>query len=156
MDAAPLNPGKDKERDMDKATAIGCLVIGILAIICAGILWFHLFRDNQTHSKWVTLLAAIGAVGAGLGVGGLSQTVAKLASYSIGPIPIWIPVVVILGLIFLLQFMGNKDHHIRTPVIGIATALVLFMAVGHSLVNGASGVAHQVKPQTQSATVPKG
>jgi hypothetical protein len=143
---------------MDKVTAIGSLVIGLLLIACAGIIWYHMFRDHKAHSKWVTLLAAAGAIGVGIGVGALSRKIAALAAYSVGPIPVWIPVVVILGLIFVLQFMGNKDHHVRTPVIGILTALVLFVAIGHSVVSSVSGLTSNVKPQTQTASnvKPKG
>jgi hypothetical protein len=141
---------------MSKVTAIGFLVIGVLLIACAGIVWYHIFRDNKKHSKWVTLLAALGAIGVGLGVGALSSKIAELATYSVGPVPLWVPVVVILGLIFVLQFLGNKDHHVRTPVLGIFTAMVLFMAIGHSVVGGVSGVTGNVRTHTTSNVAPRG
>ncbi len=143
---------------MSKTAAIGFLVIGLLFIVAAIIIWWHMFRDDKRHSKWVTFCAAVGAVGVGLGVGALSQKIATLASYGLGPIPLWIPVVGILGLIFVLQFMGNKDHHIRTPALGILTAFVLFTAVGHSVVDTVVGATHDVKPTTQTASnvKPKG
>jgi len=143
---------------MDRAAAIGALVIGILAIVCAIVIWWHKHRDDQRHSRWVTFLAVVGAVGVGLGVGALSKKVAAWADYGLGPIPAWIPVVVILGLIFVLQFQGHKDHHIRTPVFGIATALVLFLSIGHSVVGAATGAGHDLKVQNQTASnvKPKG
>jgi len=117
---------------MNNALAATFIVIGVIFTAWSVSMWVKKYRAEKAHSRWVTFLMCAAGVCLGIGAGYVAGI--NVITDKIGYVPLFVPVVAILGFLFILECKGWRDHHARTPVLGFATALVLFLAVGNSVV----------------------
>jgi hypothetical protein len=129
--------------------AATCIVAGVVAFAWAATMWKKKHDDGQ-HSRWVTFLMVLAGLGLGIGTGYLEGI--NIVQDKIGYVPLWVPVVLVAGFGFILEFRGWNDHPTRTPVLGFLTALVLMLAAGHAVVNATTHEIHNVR--TTSNVVP--
>lgn len=123
---------------MNSALAASFLAGGIIPFAWAIFSWWKSKQGRRNggkeiHLRWVAFLLILGCVGMGVGIGGLSGF--TFFDDTIGYVPLWIPFVLIMAFLFVLEMKGYEDHPTRTPVLGGITAFVLFLAIGHGLVN---------------------
>jgi hypothetical protein len=137
---------------MTKALAATLIMAGVVLLAWAGMMWWKKHREEKAHSRWVTFLMCVAGVCMGIGIGYLAGI--DIVKMRVGYCPLWIPAVLIVGFGFILEAKGWKDHHVRTPLLGFGTAMVLFLAVGNSVVTGVGHEIHTV--QTTSNVLPAG
>lgn len=132
---------------MTNAMAVTCVVIGIILAVWAVMLWLKKHRENKNHSRWVTFLLAVAGIFLGTGAGDLSGV--DFARADAGYVPVWLIVVAVVGFLFVLEAWGWRDHHVRTPILGFLTAVVLFAAIGSYVVTGSVHEIHRVQTTDQ-------
>jgi len=135
---------------MEKALAVSFIVVGVIAFSWAAAMWHHL--EGKKGRNWMIFFMFVAGICFGTGVGALDPV--GILTIDIGKIPLWVPIVLIIGCVFWLQFRGNKDHRTWTPVLGFFTALIVSLAVGNGLALNAQHEIHNV--QVASVTKPAG
>jgi hypothetical protein len=131
---------------MNKALAASFLIGGIVPFAWAVITWWKSRQGRKNggkeiHHKWVAVMLILGCAGIGIGSGGLAGF--TFFETKFGFIALWIPFVLIVAFLFVLEMKGYEDHPTRTPILGGVTAFVLFVAIGNGLVNwGANQIQH--------------
>jgi hypothetical protein len=125
---------------MSEALAVTFIVIGLMAGSWAATMWK---KRRGAAQKWVILLMVLAGIGIGTGAGALTNL--NVISTSVGFIPLWVIVVVVVGFGFFLEVKGWNDHPTRTPILGAVVAVVLCAAIGQSVVGWTGNEVHQVQ-----------
>lgn len=125
---------------MSQAMAATCIVAGLMAGSWAVTMWK---KRRGAGQKWVVLLMALAGTGLGTGIGYLANV--HVISTSIGYVPLWLIIVIVVGFGFFLEIKGWNDHPTRTPILGFAVAAVLCMAIGQGVVGWSTHEVHQVQ-----------
>lgn len=122
--------------------ALLLIVAGICLLIIGCISWKKIGKDKPKH---VPILAVIGgmSLGTGIALAGMD-----INGWSIGPVPVWIFPAAILGFWFFVEAAkGWNDHPTRTPLLGLAAALILLLGVGGTVVQLATTqYDHNIQP----------
>jgi hypothetical protein len=139
---------------MNSALAATFILGGAILITWAVMMWIKRYRQNKEHSAWVTLLMALGGAALGIGIGAVAGI--DVAQQKIGYCPLWIPFVAVVGFGFFLEVRGWGDHHARTPVLGLLTAMVLFIAIGNSVVKVTTHEINRVATTSVVQRAPQG
>ncbi len=136
---------------MNHTVAETFAAIGLLAAVFAVIIHIKDVASKwEPAPKWIAFLAVI--AGACLGTSGAALAGINITQYKIGVIPDWALATAAAGLLFILEWRGFKDHPVRTPVLGFATAGVLMLATGGLANMYDSVVAHSI--QATAVVVP--
>jgi hypothetical protein len=132
---------------MSQVMAATVVVVGAVALTWAIILWR---KHPDGNSRWIPFTAVVAGLCLGAGVGSLAGL--DIVEDKVGYVPVWLIIVAVTGFGFFLEMKGWNDHKTRTPVLGFATALVLMLAIGHTVIAFGGQEMHTV--QTTSNVVP--
>jgi hypothetical protein len=130
---------------MNETMAATCIVVGLIALIYGALIWK---KHPDGNSRWIPFYGVTGGLILGAGVGYLADI--PLVEDKVGDIPVWLIIVAVTGFAFFLELKGWGDHRTRTPVLGLITALLLMVAVGHQIV-GFTG--HEIQNVRTTANV---
>jgi hypothetical protein len=141
------------------AWAVSFIVVGLIITALVVITWWKGSGnpaseeeiDLRAHLKKIAFGLCMGGVFLGLGIGYLADI--PFLQFKLGFIAVWIPVAMLLGYVFGLEWRGFKNHHVRTPIIGALTAALIFIAAGHAVLNG---INHEVQHVQTTAKIDRG